>query len=91
MFEFSWRAALLTLVCLAFGWYVYGQSERPGFILAIGTVNATDQERDECYFGVGVNAVRAAVVSFHPKNEACIRARELVGQAGRLVFIPDAR
>lgn len=91
MFDFSWRAVVLTLLCLAFGLYVYGQTDDERYTLAIGAITANDQEQQECYFAFGgVNAVRAAVVSFHPQNEACIRARELVGRTGRLVFVPDA-
>jgi len=57
--------------------------------LAIGRFNATDQEAQEAYFSVGTGASVAVALVFHPKGEAVVLARELVGQTGMLLWVPD--
>lgn len=63
------------------------QSQPRAFTLAIGTIDATDTERTECYFNIGT--ARAFVMVTHPENTACSRLRELVGTTGTVVFVAD--
>ncbi len=56
-----------------------------GYTLAVGRFGGTDQEIQECYFSIGLGAM----LTLHPKGEPCVRARELIGRTGTLVFVPD--
>ena len=60
----------------------YGQSR--GYLIAAGPVSATDQEAQKCYFHVN-----AAYLVLHPTGEPCQRMRTLVGQSGKIYFVPD--
>lgn len=53
--------------------------------LAVGRVNPTDQEAQECYFPLS----NAASVNLHPDGEPCKWMRTQVGKTGMLFFIPD--
>lgn len=79
------RWALFVLLTLLLAAAVYGEPE--GYTLAIGRMNPTDQERQECYFPVG----QSASVNLDPRGTMCVIARTLAGRTGRLVFIPDPR
>ena len=71
--------ALLVIITLLLCAVVYGQSR--GFIVGIGPVHATDQERIECSFGIGPETM----IIFHPKSTACqIMTQELLGRSIRL-------
>ena len=74
---------LVIVVLILCGMIVYG--EEHGFTLAIGKMNPTDQEQQECYFPIGQHAS----VNLNPRGDMCVIARTLAGRTGRLVFIPD--
>ena len=74
---------IAALLCLLYAFDV--QSQTRAYTLAIGRVDATHQEAQECYFKFSV----AAMLVLHPKGEPCVIVRGLIGQTGRLVFIPD--
>ena len=61
------------------------QSQSRAYTLAIGTINPTDQESQECVFPVG----NAASLLLHPNGEPCVLVRGLIGQTGTLLFVPD--
>lgn len=66
------------------------RAEAPVFTLAVGKVDATAQESDECYFHVGFSA-ETAMVSFPPRADACNRMRELKGATIKLQAVVEQR
>ena len=79
------RWVLLAFALLWLSVLLHGQRE--SYTLAIGRFGGTDQELQECYFGVG----QGAMLTLHPKGEPCQMARDIVGRTGRLVFIADGK
>lgn len=61
------------------------RAQSGGYLLAIGKVNPTEQESQECYFPIG----QAASVNLHPDSVYCQRMREFIGKTGTLFFVPD--
>lgn len=53
--------------------------------LAIGRINPTEQEQQECVFPIG----QGAAILLHPEGEFCQIAREQIGKTGTLLFVPD--
>lgn len=89
MFEFSWRALVFTLLCLAFGLYVYGQDipTVPTFTITTGVVTANDIEIDGCYFAVGQHAM----LIFRPGSTPCqIVQQELLGRSIKLQAVVES-
>ena len=56
-----------------------------GYTLAVGLFEGTDQEIQECYFGIN----GGAMLVLHPNGEPCVIARGLIGRTGKLMFVPD--
>lgn len=71
------------LACMA--WLA---AEAPTYTLAVGVVEATDQEQGECYWTIDTGA-HATVLIFHPKNMSCARMRELKGKSIRLQAVVE--
>ena len=80
-----WWVALLDITA-GVGAVLFAQSPPPRvFDLAIGLFGGTDQEIAECTFSIG----QGASLVLHPNGNYCIRARELIGRTGTLMFVLD--
>ena len=60
-------------------------SQSRAYTIAVGRINPTEQESQECVFPIG----QATSLLLHPHGEPCVMLRELIGRTGTLVFIPD--
>lgn len=78
--------ALMILITVAL--YVADVQVQTRYRLVIGTVEATEEEAEQCYFNLG-SGRDAATLALHPEGVPCVRMRELVGATGSLVFVPD--
>lgn len=78
----SWLVVVIIAIVVAVAWL---DGQERGYVLAIGTLEASESERGECYFAVG----RHTMIAVHPQSTACVRLHELLGTTGQLIFVPD--
>ena len=73
---------LLVALLVACGIYLAGQPQT--LMLAVGRVEATAEEADQCSFHVNEASLR-----LHPDGDPCQWMRPYVGKSGTIFFAPD--